>query len=377
MLSMSSSIQKLPRPRKLNSVSVQRELENLCASLPVGEQLPTRSELMRRYNASSHAVLKALDELRREGVVVIRNGAGTFVADRDRLTQNGVPLNDAALPADREIAAERGVHNIVAIGEPDGGVFDHAMMVLMKQAKAAKLAVNCRFMSHEEVENFRVPPAGTGARGYVLFRRHFLPLAERLQAHGHRVVFVGTPYADSAVEVPCVSGDQEHGGYLTVKHLLDLGHRRLAFHFEGDYQNLRRWVGCQRALKEAAEEGLEIHFEILELEFNDPSLVQAYFQRPGAPTAILSWNDDMAIKLLTLLQRAGIRVPEEVSLVGYDNLNRSAEVFPALTTVDGALGTQIQAALRMLSQPTPPSRTQSIIVMPTIVCRDSSAPVLA
>jgi LacI family transcriptional regulator len=77
--------------------------------------------------------------------------------------------------------------------------------------------------------------------------------------------------------------------------------------------------------------------------------------------------------MLTLLQRAGLRVPEDISLIGYDNLTRSAAVYPPLTTIDGALDQQIQAALRLLTQTDPPSKTRSIIVLPTLIRRESTA----
>lgn len=357
----------------------------MCQSMNPGDTVPPHHELMRRIDASERSVRWALDELRRTGVIVRRPGARTVVAgDEDGAIlraarhDGGVKLRQAAAGVDNR--------TVIAIAEPDGGIFDQAMQVLMRQGKMAKLAVHCRLMPHEEGADFPVPPAEEGPRGYILFRRDFLPLAERLQAAGHRVVFVGTSYSDVSVEVPHVSGDQEHGGYIAVKHLLELGHRRIAFDFTGDYQNLRRWSGCRNAIAEGREEGLEIDFGVLGVAQGgesgdlaagwgtDPESVQAYFSRPGAPTAIVSWNDDMAIKMLTLLQRAGLRVPEDVSLMGYDNLSRSATVHPALTTVDGALDQQIQAALRLLNQPNLLTQKQSIIVLPSLIRRDSTAP---
>ena len=352
-----------------------------------GDTVPPHQEIMRRLGASERSVIWALDQLRRQGIILRRHGARTVIAGEgvgEQTRPNG------SRPQRAEATAV-GVDSrtVIAIAEPDGGIFDQALQVLVKQAKAAKLSVHCRLMPREESEDFQVPPRGNGPCGYVLFRRQFLPLAERLQAEGHRVVFVGTPYADCSTEVPNVFGDQEHGGYLAVKHLLDLGHRRIAFHFTTDYLQLRRWAGCQRALNEAREVGLDVQSQMLEVAYvgrdqdevaqwrNEPQAVRDYFERSDAPTAIVSWNDDMAVKMLTLLQRAGVRVPEDVSLVGYDNLDRGAEVHPALTTLDGALDTQIQAALRWLSQPNQVPKNQSIMVTPTIVRRDSSAPVSA
>jgi DNA-binding LacI/PurR family transcriptional regulator len=348
-----------------------------------GDTVPPHHEIMRRIDASERSVRWALDELRRTGVIVRRPGARTVVAGESVGAMPDAAQNDGY--TNRQAAAGVDNRTVIAIAQPDGGIFDQAMQVLMRQGKMAKLAVHCRLMPNEEAADFPVPPTEEGPRGYILFRRDFLPLAEKLQAAGHRVVFVGTAYNDVSVEVPHVSGDQEYGGYVAVRHLLELGHRRIAFDFTDDYRNLRRWSGCEAAIAEAREEGLEIEFGVLGVKNSgepdsliagwgtDPDTVRVFFSRAGAPTAIVSWNDDMAVKMLTLLQRAGLQVPEDVSLMGYDNLSRSATVHPALTTIDGALDQQIQAALRLLTQPNSLTQKQSIIVLPSLVQRESTA----
>ena len=67
------------------------------------------------------------------------------------------------------------------------------------------------------------------------------------------------------------------------------------------------------------------------------------------------WNDHEAVRLATVLSRAGVRVPEQVSLVGYDNLPESSLIYPLLTTIDQAIGQQLRLALRLLTQPVPPA----------------------
>ena len=357
----------------MDASSVLVALDEFCRSQEPGAIIPTHTELMRRYQASERAVRWALNELVRQGKILRRQGVPTSVASIPKAQ----PENTLSYGGSTSL--DDGLNQLViAIGEPDGGFFDQAMSLLVKQAKRAKLSVQCRLMQADELEKFRIPDLNASPHGFVVFRRHFLPFAEKLHAAGHRVVFVGTPTTDVEVNLPYVAGDQEHGGYLAVKHLIDLGHRRIVFHFIGDYTALRRWIGCQRALNEAQEEGIEVESEILDHSDAcqwkvDSAQVKTYFARSDAPTGIVSWNDDSAIELLTILLRNGIRVPEDVSLVGYDNLKRSGNVHPALTTVDGALDSQIQAALRLLSQPQPVSNVPSVIVLPNLIQRDSSS----
>lgn len=381
------------RPHKMDTESVLRELEQLRDSLQVGEQFPSHRELVRRIDAPERSISWALEELARQGKIIKRLGRGGCIVANpaDTSLQNGSALlvepNRNALGA---VASDN--RTVIAITEPDGNIFDHVMQLLMKQAKSAKLEVACQLVNHSESARFVVPPITEGARRYLVIRRANLPLAERLHEAGHRVVLVGTPFTDTTTEVPLVSGDQEHGGYLAVKHLLELGHRRIALHllkdvefdFSRDYVKVPRFVGYQHAIDEAREEGLNIQLQSLSAEYGgefhgqviewgrNPDKVREYFSRLDAPTAIASWNDDMAIRLLSQLQHAGIRVPEDVSLVGYDNLAPSASMHPSLTTVDGVLDQQIRAALRFLTQPQAPAKNPSVVVLPALVRREST-----
>src|SRR5205823_8027059 len=141
--------------------------------------------------------------------------------------------------------------------------------------------------------------------------------------------------------------------YLATRHLLQLGHRRLAY-IRGNppaYASLLRsfrWRGHERALEEARRKGLEVRCVMLDGQtvepwHRDPALAAEYFRRPGAPTGLLLWNDSEAIPLLNILQHAGLQVPGDVSVVGYDALPEGAVGFPALTTVDQHLGTQLRS----------------------------------
>jgi len=379
----------------MSAAEVLREIERLRASMQAGERLPGRQSLMQRLGASERSVTSALDELARQGKIIKCLGrGGSIVAERSEFAQGNGSISHATpnRPVVPRVASGSGT--VIAITEPDGNIFDQAMQLLMKQSKAMKLTVACHLLGRSEADRFAAPPIEEGQLRYLIFRRENLPLAERLSEAGHLVVFVGTPLTDNPTEVPVVSGDQEHGGYLAMKHLLELGHRRVAIHllksidfdFAKDYVKVPRFVGYQHAIEEAREEGLDISLQLLEAEYGfelhgqvigwgrNPDKVRDYFSSPDAPTAIASWNDDMAIRLLSQLQRAGIRVPEDVSLIGYDNLARGASMHPSLTTVDGVLDQQIRAALRLLTENRASGHSHSVVVLPMLIHRESTAP---
>ena len=130
-----------------------------------------------------------------------------------------------------------------------------------------------------------------------------------------------------------VSVDQRHGARLATQHLIGLGHRQIA-HISGpdDWFDAReRVIGWREALEDA---GLEVP----EVMVGDWSAESGYAMGgrlldEGLPDAVFCSNDTMALGLLACLADLGIRVPDDISLVGYDDANGAAFFQPPLTTI--------------------------------------------
>ncbi len=171
---------------------------------------------------------------------------------------------------------------------------------------------------------------------------------------------------------------------LAIDHLTGLGHRHIAVikgqAFSSDTEP--RWQAIQHA---AAAANLKLKPELVaQLEGDSPSHEPGYFaaQRllaSKAPfTAIFAFNDVSAIGAIRAVREAGLRVPQDVSVVGFDDVQSAAFQNPALTTVRQPLRTMgILAAEAIISQIAspgehPPSR--QVIVDPELVVRDSTCP---
>lgn len=134
--------------------------------------------------------------------------------------------------------------------------------------------------------------------------------------------------------VPSVAVDQRTGGYTAAKHLLDLGHRKI-----GIINGPKDWFGAfhrrEGWLNALHEAGLEPVFE----QEGDWSAADGYIavneeHEKGADyTALLCGNDTMALGAITALRGLGKRIPEDISLVGFDGMPDSQYYDPALTTV--------------------------------------------
>ncbi|WP_423037870.1 LacI family DNA-binding transcriptional regulator [Undibacterium sp. Di26W] len=130
--------------------------------------------------------------------------------------------------------------------------------------------------------------------------------------------------------------DNEHGAYLATRHLIELGHRRIAF-VTGPANNtdaLERQEGYQRALQEsniAFEENL-----VVEGNFHEASGLMAInrlLENQQQFSAVFAANDLSAYGVRLGLYRKGIRVPEDISLIGFDDLPSSLYTTPPLTTI--------------------------------------------
>jgi DNA-binding LacI/PurR family transcriptional regulator len=134
-----------------------------------------------------------------------------------------------------------------------------------------------------------------------------------------------------------VTSDHEEGAFAATRHLIELGHKRIAT-ITGPLTGpsaVARLKGFERAMA-SARLSVPASF-IQEADFNKSAgrnKAHALLRMNNRPTAIFAANDLIAFGVLAALREAGLRCPEDVSLVGFDNLDDSDATVPALTTVD-------------------------------------------
>ncbi|MDF9777996.1 LacI family DNA-binding transcriptional regulator [Pseudomonas baetica] len=180
------------------------------------------------------------------------------------------------------------------------------------------------------------------------------------------------------VDADLVRIDHEYGAYLATRHLLELGHRDIAT-ISGP-ENTRvaqmRLAGYRRALKEA---GVEVSPErVLESDFTSTGgySAAAILLESNPPSAIFAANDMIGIGVLRAAAERNIRVPSELSVIGFDDIQMSRYVYPSLTTVGQSILQLGEMAAEVLLRriATPDLMTDQRIVTPSIVIRESTAP---
>ncbi|MFO7882017.1 MAG: LacI family DNA-binding transcriptional regulator [Kosmotogaceae bacterium] len=146
-------------------------------------------------------------------------------------------------------------------------------------------------------------------------------------------VFLDFPYDNY---IYSVSVDNFEGGYKATNYLISLGHKKIAFILgpEAARDSKARYHGYLRALEEH-----NIHFDkdfVLKGDFLTKSGYKAakrLLETQKIPTALFAANDQMALGAMSAFKKEGYRIPEDISIIGFDNTEASSFSRPALTTI--------------------------------------------
>jgi len=180
------------------------------------------------------------------------------------------------------------------------------------------------------------------------------------------------------VDADLVRIDHEYGAYLATRHLLELGHTDIATIGGPDGTSVAqmRLAGFTRALEEA---GVQVApGRLLQSDFTSTGGYNAasILLEGQPPSAIFAGNDMIGIGVLRAAAERNIRVPSELSVIGFDDIQMSRYVYPALTTVGQSILQLGEMAAEVLLRriATPALATDQRIVTPSIVLRESTAP---
>lgn len=195
----------------------------------------------------------------------------------------------------------------------------------------------------------------------------------------HRPVVLAATF-DPQGEMPAVLVDSRRGAALALEHLADLGHMRIGLihgPLRDQVAGLARWEGYFEA---AARRGITLLPELC--QEGDYRLESGYaameriLNQPQRPTAVMAASDLMAIGALNAMIDRGLRVPGDMSVVGFDNIWMAAAVRPALTTVAQPMYDIGARAVALLDQAlSDPARVPATVqwIDPHMIIRQSTA----
>jgi LacI family transcriptional regulator len=172
---------------------------------------------------------------------------------------------------------------------------------------------------------------------------------DNLQPAIHSKPVVLVDHRGSTIKLPAINIDNYAGGRMATEHLIRLGHKRIGFisgFFEASTARLR---GYKEALVNAS-----IAFDqdlVVAGDFYQPSGFSGTTQLlnlANPPTAIFAANDLMAFGALEAVKEHGLRVSNDISVIGFDDIPMASQVYPPLTTIRQPLAEMGRAAVRMM-----------------------------
>jgi LacI family transcriptional regulator len=203
--------------------------------------------------------------------------------------------------------------------------------------------------------------------------------ARGLRSSGTRLVLCGRPSPGDDAPGDVVAIDNAGGSTAITRHLVELGHRRIAYVTgpDGRSTTTARLAGFRAALAEAGiavDEKLVVHGDFSRQAGREA--VERLLATGRGFTAVLAANDLVAAGAVSALRAAGRRIPDDVSVAGYDNLPTAVDVWPNLTTVHVPLEEIGRKAIELAFGPVNAQETgtQAVVTVPTeLVVRDSTA----
>ena len=231
---------------------------------------------------------------------------------------------------------------------------------------AQKQTAYLRLLMEKRIDGLVLVASGADDEQDLLLRHESIPIIQLERA---------LPGLDADL----VQGGQEEGAWQATRHLIDLGHRAIAcVSGPADLPRSRERVGGYlRAMREA---GLEVPADaILHVEFTSAGGHAAFgslLARPHRPSAVFVTSDLMAIGGLSAASGAGVRVPDELSVVGYDDIGAACYAAPPLTTMAPPKREMARLAIARLIERIGGARgpLRSIALPGSLVVRASTAP---
>ncbi|MDD3927512.1 MAG: GntR family transcriptional regulator [bacterium] len=340
MISRANRRNKGPEP-------IYRHLqESIIAKVRKGDFKPddalsSENELAEEYGISRGSVRTALKELQDKGVIYSVAGKGSFVSRQ---------ISDQSVSKQDRIA-----FIVPSLDGSDLQIYRGIEDTLNTEGFILSI-FNSQRSIEQENKNLKLLLEGK-EKGAIIFPNWGRTNAEalfELKMAGYPFVLIDRYFRE--LETDYVVTDNKKGGFLATEHLIKLGHKRIGIVLGLNCTAIEdRFEGYREALAQhdiVHDPALVRRFQRDDAEENEPSAETGYNEAVDLlndkPTAIFATNDFLARGTIKAIQDAGMNIPGDISVIGFDNQGFAERLNPALTTVAQPFYELGQRATRML-----------------------------
>jgi GntR family transcriptional regulator, arabinose operon transcriptional repressor len=332
-----------------------------------GDPFYSEGDLVAKYGVARGTIRQALSTLEQEGYIRREKGRGTFVSLKGfSPDQANTTTISFIVPHFRDSYVPTILLGVEAAARECGVnvLFRHAESDPDLQSRLIREAVEY------------------GSAGILLFpvdSTYHDPILLQYLASGFPIVVLDHYFA--GVDTDYVISDGYGGMLRAVQHLLGLGHRQIGF-VTWDLNRageMGRYLGYQQALREwKIEPAPDLTCNLPEYPVDDLSALTAFLARSDRPTAIVALNDYLAVKVMRACRDAGLKIPGDLALIGFDDTDIAAQMEIPLTSVSQPIHEIGAQAIRILVNKIKENtqETQRVVLPTHLVIRESSGGVI-
>lgn len=333
-----------------------------------GDKMPSEEQLAKTYQINRATIRRALRDLITEGLIYRVPATGTFVSDPKAMDPEFVRVGKGAAQVAWLMKTEKGL----VLGPFHTEMFETANMELRK------LRYHLVFFSIDDAASSTELMKRINKKefaGIMMIGWMDPKLIESLVRAEIPAILVDNYVR--GLQLDSILPDNEGGAYEAVRYLLDRGHERIAcIRAPLDQAAAReRYRGYVNALSDAgiaADENLVVEGNF-QVDGGERAMAQLLELKKNRPTAVFCLNDEMAIGAMKKIRQSGLKVPDQISVIGFDDVDWAAHTFPPLSTVQVPKGELASAAIKLLLQRMKaPQATPYKVLLPTaLIERDS------
>ncbi len=295
-----------------------------------GAKLPSESQLMAEFNTSRITVTRALKELELTGVIYREKGRGSFVASKESRNSKVISL---IIPhkADFFSGGQQYVRSVYNYCQQCGYLCSVHYSEQSSKKERAILS---------DVLNHRV----SGIILYPISNKN-IDIISNIMITGSPIVLLDRKLEE--VDIPVIESDNYEGALDAVNYLLNMGHTRIAFVGAKESRTVgERYRGYCSALISA---GIPIDRDLVFTHYDNihsddqqeiltpeeaSSVIERLVSLEDTVTAVFCANDIIAVRLIKAAEKKGLKVPEDISFVGFDNISYISDDDLVLTSVE-------------------------------------------
>lgn len=297
---------------------IKRDIEEqiLNGTIKIGEKLMSETEMLKHYNCGRTTIRNALSELVLSGCLKKEQGFGTFCV--------AMPKRDVPKNID------------VFLNTADTYFIPYFLSGISRVLNER----NCNLILHDTLDSMEtiaqtlIQVVERGTDG-VIIQPYTGPeeISENCRAAIDQCTEMGIPLITidgkfKGMDTACIMNNDNRGGLMATEHLIQMGHHNILGLFRNRYKDSSfRSAGYQEAM---AQVGFVPH--ILDADAATEEEWIRYIKE-NAITAVVCYNDPLAVECYHALNNAGIRIYDDISVVGYDNTELSSTSLPKITSI--------------------------------------------